>query len=120
MIIDCDYCPEKTLVSHEQQIKANLLDQAAGIGPYTSAFVRSLWTDGVFAVANEARQLFGLINTYGAERLEATCKRALFYRRVDFMAIDAILRDDLDRLPLNPYTDIKGKLSTQCHSNFRF
>jgi hypothetical protein len=35
MFLDSDYCPEKTLVSHEQQIKTNLLDQAAGIEVHT-------------------------------------------------------------------------------------
>ena len=118
MFIDPDHCPQNILASHEQRIKANLIDQAVGIGPYASAFVRSLWTDSVLAVAHEAHRLFRMIHIYGNERLEATCKRALFYRRVDLMAIDAILRDDLDHLPLNPYTDIKGKPSIHNCSSF--
>ena len=121
MILDPHtYCPEHTLAADEQKIKARLLDHATQIGPYASRFVGSLWTDSILAVAHQARRLFTMIYTFDRRRLEAACTRALFYRRTDFMAIDAILRDNLDCLPLNPYTDLHGKLSAQAFDDFPF
>jgi hypothetical protein len=110
MIIDFSDCPEQTLNADEQKIKTQLLDQAADLGPLAVAFIQSLWTESILGAAEQARGLFSLAHCHETKRLEAACKRALFYQRPDYLTVDKILRENLDSLPLNPYTDVNGRL----------
>ncbi len=110
-IVDFDGCPQDILNTDEQQIKNRLLDQAANLGPFAIALVQSLWTDGVLCAASQAGHLFRLVGLYDPQRLEAACRRALFYKKTDYLTIERILSDNLENLPLSPYADVDGQLS---------
>ena len=90
---------------------AKFLDQAADLGPCAIALVQSLWTDGVLCAASQAGHLFRLVGLYDPQRLEAACRRALFYKKTDYLTIERILSDNLENLPLSPYADVNGQLS---------
>ena len=110
-IIDFCDCPQETLDADECKIKTRIIDRASHLGPFVLAFVQSLWTDGVLSTAEHAARLMRLASFYDPERLEAACRRALFYRKIDYTTVDRILRDHLEDLPLNPYADINGQLT---------
>jgi hypothetical protein len=109
LVIDFNDCPQHILDADEQQIKYRLLEQASAVGPFLIALVQSLWTEGVLSTARYATRLFPLAKRYGAEPLELACRRALFYRKTDYLTVERILRQDLHTLPLNPYTDVNGQ-----------
>ncbi len=111
LVIDTGDCPLHTLDADECKIKAHIIDQASHLGPFVTAFVQSLWTDGVLSTAEHAARLMRLASTYDPVRLEAACRRALFYRKIDYPTVARILRDHLEALPLNPYADINGQLT---------
>ena len=110
-VIDFSDRPQQTLDADECKIKARIIDRASDLGPFVLAFVQSLWTDGVINTAEHAARLMRLASFYDPERLEAACRRALFYKKTDYATVDRILRDHLESLPLNPYADINGQLT---------
>ena len=111
LVIDTGDCPQDTLDADECKIKARIIARASDLGPFVLAFVQSLWTDGLLSTAEHAARLMRLASSYDPGPLEAACRRALFYRRVDYATVDRILRDHLEDLPLNPYADINGQLT---------
>lgn len=111
LVIDFSDCPQETLDADECKIKTRIIDRASDLGPFVLAFVQSLWTDGVLSNAEHAARLMRLASFYDPQRLEAACRRALFYRKIDYTIVDRILRDHLENLPLNPYADIDGQLT---------
>ena len=111
LVIDFNDCPEDTLDAHEKKIKARIINHASDLGPFVLAFVQSLWTDGVLSTAEHAARLMRLATFHDPGRLQAACRRALFYRKIDYATVDRILRDHLEALPLNPYADINGQLT---------
>ncbi len=110
-VIDFNDFPQECVDAEEQQIKNRLLSHAFAQGPFVLALVQSLWTEGVLSTAEHAAHLFRLARLYEPERLEAACRRALFYRKTDYLTVERILRDKLDTLPLNPYADVNGQLT---------
>jgi hypothetical protein len=60
--------------------------------------------------ARDAGQLLCLVRGYGAQRLEAACKRSAFYREhTNSWVIEWILCERFDELPLTRCTDIRGQ-----------
>jgi len=110
-VIDFNDYPQESLDADEQQIKNRLLDQASVLGPFVTAFVQSLWTEGVLSTTEHAVRLFRLAKLYEPERLDDACRRTLFYRKTDYLTVERILRENLDTLPLNPYADVNGQLT---------
>ena len=111
LVIDFNDCPQKSLEADEQHIKNQLLDHASTLGPFVTALVQSLWTKGVLSTAEHASRLFRLTQFYDPESLEAACRRALFYRKTDYLTVERILRENLHTLPLNPYAEVNGQLT---------
>ena len=109
-VIDFSDCPQPILDADEWQIKSHLLDRASDLGPFVTAFTQSLWTDAVRATIEHAIRLFHLAKLYEPQRLDAACRRALFYRKTDYLTVEEILREEYETLPLHPYADVTGKL----------
>jgi hypothetical protein len=87
----------RRLTANEQEraIKQVLLQEARACGP---------------SVAQLLRELMELARHYSPKRLQAACRRAIYYRKDrSFYIIPQILEYEYDRLPLSPYTDIKGQ-----------
>jgi hypothetical protein len=110
-LIDFNDCPQESLNTDEREIKHHLLASASSLGPFVTALVQSLWTEGVLSTAEHAARLFRLADFYEPKRLDAACRRALFYRKIDHLTVARILRENLDTLPLNPYADLNGQLT---------
>ena len=99
------------LTSHQEHfLKGVLLEEARCVGPSLVLLVQALRADAVVNTAQDVYQLLRLPRRYGAQRLEAACKRAAYYRRnSNCFTIEWILQEGYDELPLTPYTDIRGQ-----------
>jgi hypothetical protein len=94
----------------EHFLKSVLLQEANLLGPSVALLVQALWADSIVETAREVYQLLRLPRRYGAQRLEAACKRAAYYRRErNSFTIEWLLQEGYDELPLTPYTDIRGQ-----------
>jgi hypothetical protein len=111
LLIDFNNCPREQIDAHEMKIKHRVLDQAGDLGPFVLAFVDSLWIEGVQSLSDRAARLMRLATRYGSQKLDAACRRALFYREINHQTLEKILREHLENLPLNPYADVEGQLS---------
>ena len=74
--------------------------RAREIGPSTGAFVEQLLSDKALDHLRGAQATLRLAETYGADRLEAACRRALACDTVVFKTLRGILVRGLDREPL--------------------
>ncbi len=93
-----------------RSLKPLLLEQARHVGPSATRAVQAIWADAVFEAARDACQLLRLPRCYGAQRLEAACKRSAFYRQhTNSFVIEWILCERYDELPLTCCTDIRGQ-----------
>lgn len=110
LLIDSSDCLQESLEANKRQIKKQLLDCASTLGPFVTALIQSIWSDGVLSITEHASRILRLAQFYDPESLEAACRRALFYRKTDYLTVDQILRGNLHTLPLNPYADVNGQL----------
>lgn len=99
--------------------RESLLAWADRIGPSTAAFM-----DGVITSRAHPQQAFRscptvlrLAKTYGEDRLESACHRAVTLRSFSFKSVDAILKNRLDQQPLD--TRPPASLSKVQHKNVR-
>ena len=111
LLIDSDDCLQEALQTNERRIKKQLLDCASTLGPFVTDLIQSLWTEGVLSITENASRILRLAQFYDPESLEAACRRALFYRKTDYLTVDRILRENLHTLPLNPCADVYGQLA---------
>jgi hypothetical protein len=75
------------------------LNQAEAIGPHCHRLVRKLFADRVLDNLRSAQGLISLGKKYGPVRLEAACKRALFYDNPRYGTVKSILTQGLDQIP---------------------
>jgi transposase len=104
--------------SHAQWTPQRLIDWAAKTGPATGAAVEAILR-GRAHPQQGFRSALGLMRLgkdYGAERLEAACRRALALGAVSFKSVQAILKHGLDRQPL-PNTEPTPPVAP--HENLR-
>jgi hypothetical protein len=89
---------------------AILLNPNAQLGTYTVEFIRQLWAPYTAEALAQERTLLHLARRYSPERLEAACKRALYYEQeIRIEIVETILSRQLDQLPLDAATDITGQ-----------
>lgn len=75
-------------------------EQAAAIGPATSAVVERLLAERPLDRLRSVQALLRLTGSVGPGRLEAACRRALHYGDVRYRRIKDILNAALDQVPL--------------------
>lgn len=90
--------------------------QASKVGPACAQFVAQLLTDRIVERLRAAQGVLRLSTTYGAERLEAACARALYHGTIQYRSVKNILVGGHDKLPLPQF----GKPSTAYASAARF
>ena len=73
-------------------------DQATRVGEACAELVDRLFADRITENLRAARGLIALRKSYGAERLEAACRRALDFENPRFRAVQTILAKGLDQL----------------------
>ena len=79
-----------------------LLDWAAQSGPHTHALVQAILDSRPFPqqAFNACLGVMRLGQRFGAERLEAACRRALHFGTPRYKSLESILKNGLDRQPL--------------------
>lgn len=75
------------------------LKVAAGVGPHCRALIERLFADRVLEKLRAAQGVLALAKTYGAQRLEAACGRALAYDNPRYRTVKTILEKGLDQHP---------------------
>ena len=75
------------------------VDQAAGVGHSCLALVQRLLSDHIVERLRAAQGLMGLRKTYGPQRLEAACARALVHDSPYYRTVKTILSTGADQQP---------------------
>ena len=81
MEYDTDYCIQKALT----------------IGPYTHRIVKSLLIEEAIRNLRSAQNIIRLKKKFGLSRLEAACKRAVYYGNYTYGGVKNILEKQLDK-----------------------
>lgn len=76
------------------------LAQAADIGPNCTALIDQLLGDRILERLRSAQNVLYLADTYGRQRLEAACMRAMTHAAPTYRTVKTILAGGFDRLPL--------------------
>jgi len=74
------------------------------------AVVRRILDDKVVDGIRPVRGLLRFSQKYSPGRLEAACKRALAYETPTYMSVKRILKNELDRLPMEQPAELSGQL----------
>ena len=91
-------------------MKQALLREAHRFGPAVVRVVGNIWSSSIKEAYHSAQDLIRLSECYTPERVEAACKRAIYYRQDNNnYVISWLLEKNYDRLALSAYTDIKGQ-----------
>ncbi|MBN1858166.1 hypothetical protein JW848_03060 [Candidatus Bipolaricaulota bacterium] len=98
-------------LAHERRLKIQLLRKARALGPTIAAAAQHIWAHNVLYGFEEALDLINTLpGSYPLHRVDRACARALYYGHATTMeAVRYALVNELDRLPLSPYTDYYGK-----------
>lgn len=75
-------------------------EQASAIGEYCERLIEVLFADRVLDLLRAAQGIIGLAKTYGKERLNLACKRALHFNTCKYQSVKQILKQGLDYEPV--------------------
>lgn len=97
------------------------LNWAGEIGPETKALVTAVLQEKRHIEQSYRRVLALLSNakTYGRERLNAACGRALLIGSPTRTSVESILKNGLDQVPLESSTPTQDELALDGHENVR-
>lgn len=95
---DKDYPPDK--VAFLEKTPERCRQMARNIGPATSEVVVQLLSERPLDQLRSVQAILRLVDTVGARRLEAACRRALFFGDARYRRIKQILNAALDQAPL--------------------
>jgi hypothetical protein len=76
------------------------LARSRAIGPACTALIEALFADRITERLRAVQGILRLAERYGADRLEAACKRALRHASASYRTVKTILTRGLDREPL--------------------
>jgi len=94
-----EHMPPEAL-AYKMQDPQWCLKQAEEVGPNCHRLVDTLFADRVLDNLRAAQGVIRLSKKYGAERLEAACRRALHFDNVKYRTVKSILHQGLDQAPL--------------------
>lgn len=101
-----EHMPEAHQKIYEQRgwNKDDFLRKAASIGPDTYGFMEALFQSRTFTEQcfQASLGIMRLAKTYGPERLNAACKRALAFHTYSYRIIHTILSNNMDKEELSP------------------
>jgi transposase len=96
------------------------MDKALEIGENTLQVVDELLNKGVIRNLRSAQNIIRMHKKYGKIRLEAACKRAVFFKNYTYAGIKNILEKELDKQPfLFDEENAEKKLSTEYARNIK-
>lgn len=90
-------------------IYSRILQNASSIGPSATAMARIYWASSLRITESTIDSFLRLARRVSSARLEAACKRVLFYGLNSIDTVETVLLQRLDMLPLDPKTDIYGQ-----------
>ena len=96
-------------------------DQAIRYGPYVSQAIDCILSINTLTHLRQAQQILRFGETYGGERLNAACQRALFFEDCRYLTIKGILEKALDQESLpckSPKSDVICKAHLRGPSAF--
>jgi transposase len=93
-----DFPPEK--LAYSMQTPSWCRQRAAEIGPSIGEFVEVLLSDRVLDRLRGVQGLLRSVDRYGADRLDAACRRALACDALAVRSVETILKRGLDSEPL--------------------
>lgn len=102
--VDAHMPPEA--LAYKMQDPQWCLVQAEQIGPACLQLIRRLFAHRVLDNLRAAQGVIRLGKTYGADRLEAACARALHFGNLKYRAVKSILHQGLDQTPLYPQPNV--------------
>jgi hypothetical protein len=93
----------------EGDIFSRLLEEARDTGPFTTEIMKHIWLNHLHKAESEINLLFRFGYRFSLDRLEAACKRVIFYGLTSPDLVKTVLFSRLDSLELNHTTDIYGQ-----------
>jgi hypothetical protein len=90
-------------------IYSRIIQNASSIGPSATAMARINWASSLRIAESDINSFLRLARRMSPARLEAACKRVLFYGFDSIDTVKAVLLQRLDMLSLDPKTDIYGQ-----------
>jgi transposase len=108
---------------HQRQLEwtpQRLLRWAADTGPHTRSLIQAVLESRPFPqqAFNACLGVMRLGKSFGPERLEAACRRALHFGTTRYKSLESILKNGLDRQAL-PQADAPSAAPTPDHANLR-
>jgi transposase len=105
---------------HLEWTPQRLLRWAAATGPHTQRLIQAVLDSRPFPqqAFNACLGVMRLGKSFGAERLEAACRRALHFGTLRYKSLESILKNGLDRQAL-PETDAPAATPLPKHANLR-
>jgi transposase len=105
---------------HLEWTPQRLLRWAADTGPHTQAFIQAVLDSRPFPqqAFNACLGVMRLGQSFGPERLEAACRRALHFGTTRYRSLESILKNGLDRQPL-PQDAAHRATPLPTHTNVR-
>jgi transposase len=119
IVTNNNHCP----LSHQYQAKCTpeeIKKEAQAIGESVELWVESVFADESLHIRQSTQITLGvvrLLKKYAKERINAACKRGLFYKNLTLKGIKDMLGRDLDKKPL-PKIELTKPLP-QKHNNVR-
>ena len=105
---------------HLEWTPQRLLRWAAATGPHTQQLIQAVLDSRPFPqqAFNASLGIMRLGKSFGAERLEAACRRALHFGTTRYKSLESILKNGLDRQAL-PETEVPAATTLPDHANLR-
>ncbi len=103
-----DFPPERA--AYAMRDPERILAEARRRGPYIGRFTEKLLAGPVpWAKLDQAQKLLRLVQRYGALRLEAACRRALYFELFNVRRVEQIVKHGLDQRALDA-TELPGQV----------
>lgn len=93
----------------EAELFTCILEEARSFGPFTVEISKHIWLNQLRKAESEINSLLRFGYRFSQERLEAACKRVVFYDLTSPALVELVLFERLDTLPLDHATDIYGQ-----------
>jgi len=93
----------------EADIYSRLVRDSSDFGEFTVEIVKHTWLNHLFRAEAEVQGLLRYGYRLSDQRLEAACRRAIFYNQTSTNMVKTILIERLDLLTLDQRTDVYGQ-----------
>jgi hypothetical protein len=93
----------------EADLFSRLIGQASDFGEFTVEIVKHAWLNHLYRAESEIQGLLHDGYRISEKRLEAACKRTIFYDYTSTAMVKKVLIERLDLLALDHSTDIYGQ-----------